>query len=582
MREEADRGRERSQIPFSERGRVTAVRRTAARKPIRGPSSVNVSCSRWSEPGGYREVLKIAIPLILSTGAWSIQHFVDRMFLSWYSPEAIAAAMPAGMLNFALLSIFIGTVSYVSTFVAQYHGAGRHREIGPVLWQGMYVSLFGGLCMLCLIPLAGSIFALVGHDAPVQKNEVDYFVILSIGGFPAIATHALSGFFSGVARPWPIMWVTMASTALNLILDYLFIFGRAGLPEMGMRGAALATVLAAVFSLVVMLLLAWRAANDTRYHTLKGWRPDGALMRRLLRFGFPSGMQFFLDMSGFTGFILLVGRLGTLPLAATNIAFNINTLAFMPMIGCGITVSVLVGQHLGRNAPELAEKATWSAFHITFAYMASIAAAYVLIPEVFVAPFAPADDPQAFEAIFHLAVILLRFVALYSIFDTLSIVFASAVKGAGDTRFVMLIIAAFSGLILLGPAYVTIVVLGRGIMAAWILATLYVTSLGIVFLLRFLQGKWKTMRVIESEKTWATSDISPVLEQSSTPQRFPIPKTGFRPGRQPVPILQQGALQDACRFNPPGPATGPNGLGTPGVEPGAGSCGRRLDDQNAP
>lgn len=451
--------------------------------------------------------------MILSTGAWSIQHFVDRMFLSWYSPEAIAAAMPAGMLNFTIMSIFIGTVSYVSTFVAQYHGAGRHRQIGPVLWQGMYISLFGGVCLLCLIPLAGPIFALVGHDAPVQKNEVDYFATLSIGGFPAIASHAISGFFSGVARPWPIMWVTMASTALNLILDYLLIFGKAGLPEMGMRGAAVATVLAAVFSLAVLLLLAWRPANDIRYHTLRGWRPDTALMRRLLGFGLPSGMQFFLDMSAFTGFILLVGRLGTLPLAATNIAFNINTLAFMPMIGCGITVSVLVGQYLGKNIPELAEKATWSAFHITFTYMASVAIAYVLIPEVFVAPFAPKDDPQAFEAIFHLAVILLRFVALYSIFDTLNIVFASAIKGAGDTRFVMLIIAAFSGLLLLGPAYVMIVVLGQGIMAAWILASLYVTSLGIVFLLRFLQGKWKAMRVIEPDRIMPVPEVLPIRER---------------------------------------------------------------------
>ena len=94
--------------------------------------------NRWNSVGGYREVLVVAIPLILSTATWSIQHFVDRMFLTWYSPETIAAAMPAGMLSFTVISIFMGTAGYVSTFVAQYHGARRFHRIGPLL-VGNYV-----------------------------------------------------------------------------------------------------------------------------------------------------------------------------------------------------------------------------------------------------------------------------------------------------------------------------------------------------------------------------------------------------------------------------------------------------------
>jgi MATE family multidrug resistance protein len=101
--------------------------------------------NRWKSEGGYREVLVVAIPLILSTATWSVQHFVDRMFLTWYSPEAIAAAMPAGMLNFSMVSIFMGTAGYVTTFVAQYYGARRFHRIGPALWQGVYVSLLEGL-----------------------------------------------------------------------------------------------------------------------------------------------------------------------------------------------------------------------------------------------------------------------------------------------------------------------------------------------------------------------------------------------------------------------------------------------------
>jgi MATE family multidrug resistance protein len=453
--------------------------------------------ARWNGEGGYREVLALAIPLILSTGAWTVQLYVDRMFLSWYSAEAIAAAMPAGLLNYTLMSPFLGTAGYVETFVAQYYGAGSYHRIGPAVWQGVHVSVAGGLLMLCFFPLAGPIFDLVGHTAPVRHLEVAYFQILCLGGIPGIASSALGGFFAGMGRPWPVMWVTAVSTAVNLVLDYALIFGVGGFPELGIRGAAIATVISAVFSLVVFLALMIAGSNNRTFRTLSGWRPDKELFSRLLRFGVPSGMQFFLEMAGFTAFVLLVGRLGTVSLAATNIAFNINTLAFMPMIGAGIAVSVLVGQYLGKNRPDLAQKSTYSGFHLTFVYMTAVAAGYAFVPEIFVAPFAAKSDPKQFAEVYPLAVILLKFVALYSIFDTMNLIFASAVKGAGDTRFVMYMVVVLSGLILVGPTYLAVVVFGYGLMAPWVFATAYVIILGFAFYFRFLNGKWKTMRVIE-------------------------------------------------------------------------------------
>lgn len=452
---------------------------------------------RWRAEGGYRQLLVIATPLILSTGAWSVQHFVDRMFLSWYSPEAIAAAMPAGMMSFAVMSFFLGTATYVSTFVAQYFGAKRFDRIGPALWQGVYIALLGGFALFCFIPFADAIFSFMGHDPLVQRYEVPYFQVLCLGGFPFVASAALSGFFSGRGKPWAVMWVNTCATIVNLVLDYALIFGTWGFPELGIKGAAIATVIAGAFSFCVYLALISRKGYNEQYHTLKGWRPEGELFVRLLRFGLPSGLQFFLEMVGFTVFILLVGRLGTNSLAATNIAFNINTLAFMPMIGCGIAVSVLVGQYLGANKPDLAQKSAYSGFHMTVLYMATIAAAYVLIPDIFVAPFAAKADPERMAEIYHLAVILLRFVAVYSVFDTMNIIFASAIKGAGDTRFVMFMILILSALILVLPAYIAIVILGYGLTIAWGIGTIYVITLGFVFYIRFRGEKWKSMRVIE-------------------------------------------------------------------------------------
>jgi MATE family multidrug resistance protein len=455
--------------------------------------------NRWSRPAGYREVLAVAVPLILSTATWSVQHFVDRMFLAWYSPEAIAASLPAGMLHFSMVSIFMGTAGYVSTFVAQYFGAGRYERIGPALWQGIYMSLIGGFLIMFAIPFAEPIFSLVGHSLPVQANEVVYFKILCLGAGPYIASFALSGFYSGRGRTWPVMWVNLFTTAVNLVLDYALIFGHWGFPELGIGGAGIATVIAGVFSLAVFLALLAVGNTNHTFHTLKGWRPDGDLFVRLLRYGFPSGVQFFLEMTGFTGFILIVGRLGIASLAATNIAFNINTLAFMPMVGCGIAISVLVGQYLGANKPDLAQTAAYSGFHMTLGYMITIGAAYVLLPDIFIAPFARHSDPRSFPEIYRYSVVLLRFVAVYSIFDAMNIIFCSAIKGAGDTRYVMIVTVILSFFVLIIPVYIAVEILNVGLMISWVLATAYATLLGLVFFQRFRGGKWKTMRVIELE-----------------------------------------------------------------------------------
>jgi len=453
---------------------------------------------RWREPGGYRQLLAIALPLILSTGAWSVQHFVDRMFLSWYSPEAIAASMPAGILCFALISLFMGTASYVSTFVAQYYGAGRFRRIGPSVWQGIYVSIFGGVVILSIIPFAGPIFRFIGHLPEVRQLEKEYFQILCLGGGFVVASAAISGFFSGLGRSWPIMWVNCAATCLNLVLDYAIIFGNWGLPEMGIRGAGYATVIANIFSFALFMILISGKEYRKRYNTFAGWRLEKGLFRRLLYFGFPSGVQFFLDISGFTFFILIIGRLGMGSLAASNIALNISTLAFMPMIGCGIAISVLVGQYLGKGMPQLAQKSVYSGFHIVSVYMAGLAVLYLIVPAVFIRPFSVLADPDSFKEIYRLSVILLRFVAIYSLFDAMNIVFSSAIKGAGDTRFVMYTLALITFFLMVMPAYFAVVVLGYGLMTCWLFASAYIMCLGFLFFLRFRSGKWKGMRVIES------------------------------------------------------------------------------------
>jgi MATE family multidrug resistance protein len=416
----------------------------------------------------------MAIPLILSTGSWSLQGFINRMFLVWHSPESLAAAMPAGMVNYAILSFFIATAGYVSTFVAQYHGAGQDEKVGGVLWQALPVALFAGLVNLALVPAAPVFFRWVGHVPVVQAEEVTLFRILCLGAFPVVMAAAFSGTLSGLGHTRPVMVVTLAATGINILLDYLLILGHAGLPEMGIAGAGWASVTAGCVQLVAYAFLLFGGRYRRAYRTLN-WRPDGRALRRLLRFGIPSGVQFLVDMA----------------------AFNVNTIAFMPMIGIGITVSVLVGQALGRNDPSLARTSVGSAFHLTLLYMGTVAVLFFLVPRAFLFPFAAASDRASFPAIADLTVVLLRFVAIYTLFDAANIIYASAIKGAGDTRFVMWMILFMSTGILVLPSFAAITWFSATVYVCWAIASLYVVCLGIAFFLRYRQGKWQTMKVID-------------------------------------------------------------------------------------
>ena len=189
--------------------------------------------NRWSSVGGYRDFLALALPLILSTASWSIQHFVDRVFLAWHSTQSMAAALPAGMSNFVFVSFFLGLAGYVNVFVAQYVGARRPDRVGASIWQGTYLSGGAGIAALGLLPLARPLFDLIGHDPGIRAEEVAYFRILCFGTGPFVLSTALSCFYSGQGKTWVVLIVNASATGINIGLDYALIFGHWGFPAMG-------------------------------------------------------------------------------------------------------------------------------------------------------------------------------------------------------------------------------------------------------------------------------------------------------------------------------------------------------------
>ncbi len=452
---------------------------------------------RWQQEGGYRDFLVVAIPLILSTATWSIQHFVDRVFLTWYSTDALAAALPAGMTSFVFVALFMGIASYVNTFVAQYVGAGRLERVGPSLWQGAYLAVISGIAGLGLAVAAGPLFELVGHEAGVREREISYFRILCYGISPLTLATAFSCFYSGRGKTWPLLAVNATTTLINIVLDYALIFGNFGLPEMGIEGAGWATNLATMFSAIAFVILVAQPQYRRRYATMSGWRYDPDLFRRLLKFGGPNGINFMVDILAFTVFVLLMGRLGTLEMTATNLAFNINSLAFMPLLGCGIAVSTMVGQQLGRDRPDAAEYVTWSGVHLGLAYSVVMMIGYGFFPHIFLKPYEVGADSAEFLAAREIALLLLRFLAIYMLFDAMYILFTAALKGAGDTRYVMLASIAMSWTLMVLPTYVATAFFDADVYLLWSFLCAFIIVSGVAFYLRFRGGKWKLMRVIE-------------------------------------------------------------------------------------
>lgn len=435
--------------------------------------------------------------MILSSGAISVMLFVDRMMLSWDSTESIAAALPAGVLNWALLCPFFGAALYTSTFVAQYLGAGRHQRVGAALWQGLRIALIGGAVMPMIAPFADDIFRAVGHSPAIQASETVYFRILNYCAVFFLANTVFSCFYSGRGRAWTILWANILQTVLNTVFDYLLIFGKGGFPQMGIAGAGWATMISAALTTALYAYLVLSRRHERDFATRSAWRFDKELFARMVRYGAPSGIHFFLDVIGFTFFILMIGRIGTLEQAATNITHQVHLLGLLPLTGVGVATSVLVGRYVGAGEPALAEKTAYSALQLAFLYNALVIAAVLLVPRLFIEPFLLGRVGSEPEALVAMCSRLLKYVAAFALFESVVILASSALKGAGDTAYIMKTLGFTSVLLVIAPTFIVIETLGLSVFAAWGILACNLAAVSAIFFLRFRGGKWKRMRVIE-------------------------------------------------------------------------------------
>lgn len=452
---------------------------------------------------------------MISSGCLSVVLFADRTLLMRYDADAMSAAMASGNVFWSLICLPLGIASMTGAFVAQYVGAGRSREVGRFLWQAVFFALATTPCWLVIAYFAPQIFAFAQQPQELLDLETRYMRLLMMGALAGVLESALSGFFSGTHRTMIVMWINLLAAIMNLLLDVPLIFGWGPIPAMGIAGAAIASVLSFWFKAIAYAYLLTRPNLRESFAIFSGFGIDWKMLRSLLFFGLPAGLQYVAESGAFTLITLQIGQIGSLELQATTMAINFNMIAFVPLIGVSIAASVVVGGHLTASGPRVAVRAAHTSLLIGFCYAAAWALLYVAAPRLVMSFYeftATVGNPSDLQAVgaqssqaINIAQGLLLFVASYILLDTGQLVLAGVLRGAGDTWFVL--IATFT-------ASATALLVGWwcepeevSLYYWWYVIAGWIWLLAICMGARFLQGHWKEKRLVAQEESLLTSSL---------------------------------------------------------------------------
>lgn len=450
----------------------------------------------WRSDWGPGPLLTLALPLIMSTGFMSIMLFTDRTLLYYWDKDSAPAAMGAGSLYWTLMTMPAGMLGYLSAFVAQYMGAGRPERVVVAYRHALRLAWMAVPFLILAFIFAWVPFRYFGHAETLQRLETTYLRTLVVGGIAVLFYSVQSGLMTGLGYTRWVLLVDFISTIVNLVLSWILIFGLGIIPGMGVFGAGLATCIAFWLKLPVAQYLInsrpeLRRASRSEQPT--PWEPG--MMKRLITYGAPSGLQMLSEAAAFTIIMLQVGRLGGAQMTATTLALNLNVLAFVPMIGLGIGVGVLVGRHVLERRVDLAQRTVTCALWTSIIYTGACAIILGFFSE-YVTQVYTVGSHERFDDIKPLLMPLLQIIAFYCIFDGFQIVFVGAIKGAGDTWFV-LIGTAILGFGSVGVGFLFETFYGSSLLLWWYVIAGWVGGMATVFGVRYLQGKWKRMQVIE-------------------------------------------------------------------------------------
>jgi MATE family multidrug resistance protein len=452
-----------------------------------------------------RELLAIALPMVVSHACDTVMTFTDRLFLSRLGPEQMNAAMAGGLTCFMLTTFFLGLTGYTTALVAQFLGSGQGRRGALVVTQAVLIALLAWPLILSARPLVYWLFDLA-RIAPEQlEPQRAYFDILVYAVGVGLVRNCLSSFFSGIGRTRVVMLSAITAMVVNIQMNYILIFGKFGLPALGIRGAAYGTIIGGICGLAVLVAAYLSPGNRRQYDVGNSLKFDSDVMARLLRFGYPAGVEMFLNLLAFSAMILTFHAHSLATATAVTIMFNWDMVSFLPLIGLEIGVMSLVGRYMGAGSPDTAHRATMSGLKSGWVYSAVILILFACFPHYLVEVFRPGHDDPVFDQAVPTAVFMIRFASLYVLIEAVVVVFVGALRGAGDTFWAMCISVSLHW-ILVPILLVILHGLKQSPETAWVALVFTFLAFSVLFYLRYRSGRWRAIRVVQSPAELLATD----------------------------------------------------------------------------
>lgn len=414
-----------------------------------------------------RAILVLGLPLIGSHLAQFAVHVVDTIMLGWYDLTALAASVLATSFFFVIFIMGSGFAFAVMPMVAEAAEQDDAMRIRRVTRMGMWLSVIYAVAVLPAMIWSGPLLLALGQTEELSGLAQQYLRIAGFGLFPALLVMVLKSYLASMERTQVVLWVTVAAIGVNAGLNWVLIFGNWGAPEMGLRGAALASVLTQVATLAAMVLFAARA-NGLREHALfqRIWRPDVDALREVFRLGWPIGLTNLAESGMFSASAVIIGLIGKLPLAAHGIALQIASATFMIHIGLSQAVTVRAGRALGRRDVAGLGRGGMVGVALSLAVVGITMVIFLGMPELLIRGFIAPDEPQR-DAILVIGAQLLAVAALFQLVDAGQVMALGVLRGIQDTR-VPMVLAALSYWGMGIPAsYILGITLGYGGVGVW-------------------------------------------------------------------------------------------------------------------
>lgn len=445
----------------------------------------------------FKKIIKITYPIILSMFSLNIMIFIDRAFVAKYNLTEFAATVPAGNMATAISSIFIGVISFSGAMIAQYYGANKRKECSTSMWQGIFLSFAFAVILLLITPITSNIFSVMGHSGNLLDFEKKYFFLIICSSCVQLFITAFASMYRGIGNTKITMYVAILSNILNVILDWILIFGKLGIKEMGgVVGAGVATVISSLLGLIVYIILLNKNNLNEEYQVFSSFKYNKELIIKLIKHGLPSGIQTFVGTGYFSLMLIIIGKSGEFNLTCSNIAFTIEGISIFPIWGLGMAMSIIVGQERGAGRIHNITKALKRGILLGLCFNLLIIIVYNIFPIQLISIFNNGGDKEKFDSIINYTTILIRLTSIWIVFDTIQIVIGNVLRALGDTLFMMIIYLVMPFIFYIVLPYVLIVELKLSLVYLWIELFGFTFAMLALVSIRYMSGKWKKISVI--------------------------------------------------------------------------------------